>query len=63
MTHALAMSSRSYPTFVKDVLGLIGIALFIVAIISLAAGVTWLVVKISPSPERKKQRAALKQQT
>jgi hypothetical protein len=63
MTHALAMSSRSYPTFVKDVLGLIGIALFIVAIISLAAGVTWLVVKISPSPERKKQRAALKQQS
>jgi len=62
MTHALAMSSRSYPTFVKDVLGLIGIALFIVAIISLAAGVTWLVVKISPSPEKKKQRAALKQQ-
>jgi hypothetical protein len=47
---------------VKDVLGLIGIALFIVAIISLAAGVTWLVVKISPSPEKKKQRAALKQQ-
>jgi hypothetical protein len=62
MTHALAMSSRSYPTFVKDVLGLIGIALFIVAIISLAAGVTWLVVKVSPSPEKKKQRAALKQQ-
>ena len=62
MTHALAMSSRSYPTFVKDVLGLIGIALFIVAIISLAAGVTWLVVKISPSPDEKKRRAALKQQ-
>jgi hypothetical protein len=62
MTHALAMSSRSYPTFVKDVLGLIGIALFIVAIISLAAGVTWLVVKVSPSPDEKKRRAALKQQ-
>ena len=63
MTHALAMSSRSYPTLVKDVLGLIGIALFIVAIISLAAGVTWLVVKVSPSPDEKKRRAALKQQT
>jgi hypothetical protein len=43
---------------VKDVLGLIGIAVFIVAIIALAAGVTWLVVKVSPSPEKKKQRAA-----
>jgi hypothetical protein len=62
MTHALAMSSRSYPTLVANVLGLIGIVLFIVAIISLAAGVTWLVVKVSPSPEKKKQRAALKQQ-
>jgi uncharacterized membrane protein len=62
MTHALAMSKRSYPTFVKDALGLFGIAVFIVVIIALAAGVTWLVVKVSPSPEKKKQRAALKQQ-
>ena len=45
------------------VLGIIGIAAFIAAILALSAGVTWLVVKISPSPERKKQRAALKQQT
>jgi hypothetical protein len=37
---------------VADVLGLIGIAAFIVAIISLAAGVTWLVVRISPAPKR-----------
>ena len=29
-------------------LGLIGIALFIVAVIAFAAGVTWLVVKVSP---------------
>ncbi len=31
------------------VLGLIGVAAFIVIIISLAAGITWAVVKISPS--------------
>jgi hypothetical protein len=48
---------------VKDVLGLVGIAVFIVAIIALAMGVTWLVVKVSPSPEKKRQRAALKQQS
>ncbi|HET7137855.1 MAG TPA: hypothetical protein VFI04_05835 [Gaiellaceae bacterium] len=41
-----------------NVLGLIGIALFIVAIISLAAGVTWVVVRFSPNPNRKKQRAS-----
>jgi hypothetical protein len=37
-----------------NVLGLIGMALFIVATIALAAGVTWLVVKITPSGPRKK---------
>jgi hypothetical protein len=47
---------------VKDVLGLVGIAVFIVVIVALAAGVTWLVVKLSPSPEEKRRRAALKQQ-
>jgi hypothetical protein len=31
------------------VLGLFGIALFIVCVIALAAAVTWLVVKISPT--------------
>jgi hypothetical protein len=35
------------------VLGLIGMALFIVATIALAAGVTWLVVKFTPSGPRK----------
>jgi len=43
---------------VKDVLGLIGLAIFIVSVISLAAGVTWLVVRISPSPSKKKAKAA-----
>jgi hypothetical protein len=37
-----------------NILGLIGMALFIVATIALAAGVTWLVVKITPSGPRKK---------
>jgi hypothetical protein len=37
---------------VSNVLGLIGMALFIVAIVALAAGVTWLVVRLSP-PSKK----------
>ena len=41
-----------------NILGLLGIALFIVFVISLAAGVTWLVVQISPSPAKKKAKAA-----
>jgi hypothetical protein len=39
---------------VANVLGLFGIALFIVAIISLAASVTWIVVRVSPNPNKKK---------
>jgi hypothetical protein len=41
-------------------LGLLGLFLFVVAVIGLAAGVTALVVKISPSPEVKRERAAAK---
>ena len=37
-----------------NVLGLIGMVLFIVATIALAAGVTWVVVKMTPSGPRKK---------
>jgi hypothetical protein len=40
---------------VETVLGLIGLALFIVAVISLAAGVTWTVVKITPAEKRPKK--------
>jgi hypothetical protein len=40
------------------VLGLIGLAVFIVAVIALAAGVTWLVVKISPSRENAEQSSS-----
>ena len=39
------------------VLGLIGLIAFVVAVISLAAGVTWLVVKLFPSQEKKKAKA------
>jgi hypothetical protein len=39
------------------VLGLLGLAVYIVAIISLAAGVTWLVVKLSPSKSQKQADA------
>ena len=41
-----------------NVLGLLGIAVFIVFVIALAAGVTWLVVQISPSPAKKKAKIA-----
>jgi hypothetical protein len=34
---------------VTSVLGVIGILLFIVCVIALAAGVTWIVVKVSPT--------------
>ena len=37
-----------------DVLGLLGLVLFIVCVIALAAAVTWLVVKISPPRSPKK---------
>jgi hypothetical protein len=40
----------------ENVLGLIGMAVFITATIALAAGVTWLVVKITPSGSRKKPK-------
>jgi hypothetical protein len=33
----------------QNILGLIGMGLFIVAVVALAAAVTWLVVKISPA--------------
>ena len=39
-------------------LGLIGIALFIVAVIALAAGVTWIVVKLTPTRDKTKTEPA-----
>jgi hypothetical protein len=38
-------------------LGLIGMVLFIVAVIGLAAAVTYAIVKISPSSRRGKEKA------
>ena len=36
------------------VLGLIGLVVFVVSVIALAAGVTWAVVKLSPLREKTK---------
>jgi hypothetical protein len=38
---------------VATALGLIGVVVFIVCVIALAAGVTWTVVRLSPSPGSK----------
>ena len=38
----------------ETLLGLIGLALFIVGVIALAAGVTWAVVKITPAEKQPK---------
>jgi hypothetical protein len=35
----------------ETVLGLIGLAVFIVSVIALAAAITWVVVKLSPKRE------------
>jgi hypothetical protein len=43
---------------VANVLGLIGIVLFIVGMIALSAGVTWLVVRLSPNPNKKRAAKA-----
>jgi hypothetical protein len=37
---------------VADALGLLGMLLFIVCVIALAAGVTWLVVRYSPAKKQ-----------
>jgi hypothetical protein len=42
----------------EDILGLFGMVIFIVATIALAAGVTWVVVKVTPSGPRKKPAPA-----
>jgi len=34
---------------VSDVLGLIGMVVFIIVVVALAAGVSWLVVRFSPT--------------
>jgi hypothetical protein len=44
-----------YPKVVETVLGLFGLVIFIVGVISLAAGMTWAVVKITPAEKRPKK--------
>ena len=44
------------------VLGLLGLLVYIVAIVSLAAGVTWIVVKVSPSKAQKQLEARQQKQ-
>jgi hypothetical protein len=39
----------------RDILGLLGIAVFIVSVISLAAGVTWTVVRLTPNKKAEKE--------
>jgi hypothetical protein len=43
---------------VTTLLGLLGLAAFIVAVIGLAAGVTWAVVKITPAEKPQQKTAA-----
>ncbi|HEU5065707.1 MAG TPA: hypothetical protein VFT86_07440 [Gaiellaceae bacterium] len=40
-----------------DILGLLGLIVYVVAVISIAAGVTWVVVKLFPTQEKKKADA------
>ena len=37
----------------SNVLGLIGMVAFIAAIVTLAAAVTWVVVRVSPAPNKR----------
>ena len=41
---------------IENILGLLGIVVFIVCVIALAAAVTWTVVRVSPKPGGKKNK-------
>jgi hypothetical protein len=41
----------------ETVLGLLGMLVYIVAVLALASGVTWIVVKLSPSKSAKELEA------
>ena len=47
----------------EEVLGLLGLLVYIVVIIALAAGVTWIVVKLSPSKSQKQLEARQQKQS
>ena len=46
----------------SDVISLLELVFYIVAILAISMGVTWLVVKVSPSEAQKELRAREKQQ-
>ena len=48
------LSASGYPSPVTNLLGLIGLALFIVFMLALSASVTWVVVRVSPDPNKKR---------
>ena len=41
----------------ENILGVLGLILYVVAVVSIAAGVTWVVVKLFPTQEKKKADA------
>jgi hypothetical protein len=41
-----------------NVLGVLGLIFYVVAVVSVAAGVTWMVVKLFPTQEKKKKADA-----
>ena len=45
----------------NDALGLLELALYICAILALSMGMTWLVIRISPSQAAREQRAKQKE--
>jgi hypothetical protein len=49
LSHSSGLT-RAILSSVETVLGLIGVAIFIVCVVALAAGVTWVVVRLSPAP-------------
>ena len=51
-----------FNTSVAVWVGLIGLLVYIVVIVSLAAGVTWIVVKLSPSKSQKQLEARQQKQ-
>jgi len=47
------LEACGYPNLtVKDALGLFAFVVFIAAVIGVAAGLTWLVVRFTPSPKK-----------
>jgi hypothetical protein len=40
-----------------DLLGLFELALYVIGILALSGGITWVVVKVSPSQSAKQQKA------